>query len=480
MPSSTTSCGRRSTGARCSPAPSGRANSSGIYEKYAQAPVNAKGTAKRLFDVAERFLRTDALNKIDPEADPLSLVASDGTIDASHAALQSILDHLAKRGSVEGQRLMEDFAAAPYGWSKDTLRYLVAALLVAGEVTLRVAGDDITVRGDTAIEALKGGNGFKRVGVSLRDAKVDLETKLRASERLLTLTGDDPLPSEDQIAQTVQKHFPDLQKDYAGLAAQLDGLGLPGAARARSLFDDLTAVLRGDASQAATQLGAPESTLAADLGWARRVCQAFGNGAADPVQRAARYVKAIPDLPNTGALGNLGPATADALDRSRAVLARDDFYDALPDLRAAVSDVEAAIETTRAALDTEQADFLASQRARLEARPEWARLGPDDQLRLGAVIDGLHTSVGAGLDGIRQHVYKKYEIGEQLGLVREEAERLAIQQPEPEPPQDRTGETETVEAPTEIASTDQLDALIARLQTLRAAVASGARIVFRS
>ena len=450
------------------------AAASQIYDKYAQAPVNARAT------VAERFLRTDALNKIDPEADPLSLVASDGTIDSAHPALQSVLDHLAKRGSVEGQRLMEDFAAAPYGWSKDTLRYLVAALLVAGEITLRVAGDDITVRGDTAIEALKGTSGFRRTGVALRDAKIDLETKLRASERLLALTGDDPLPSEDQIAQTVQKHFPDLQKAYAGLASELNRLGLPGATRARALFDDLTAVLRGDASQAAAQLGAPESTLADDLAWARKVAHALDNGAADPVQRAARYVEAVPTLPTTGALGELGPATADALDRAQAVLARDDFYDALPDLRAAVSDVEAAVEATRQALDDEQVTFLTEQRGRIEGRPEWGRLGSDDQIRLGAFIDGLQAPVGSGLDGVRQHVYKKYEIGEQLRLVREEVERLADQQPPPEPPpQDRKGETETVETG-EIASTDQLDALIARLQGLRAAVASGARIVFRS
>lgn len=448
-----------------------------IYDKYPQAPVNAKGT------VAERFLRTDALNKIDPEADPLSLVASDGTIDASHPALQSILDHLAKRGSVEGQRLMEDFAAAPYGWSKDTLRYLVAALLVAGEITLRVAGDDITVRGDTAIEALKNASGFKRVGVALRDAKIDLETKLRASERLLTLTGDDPLPSEDQIAQTVQKHFPDLQKAYAGLASELNRLGLPGSLRAKGLFDDLTAVLRGDASQAAAQLGAPESTLADDLAWAHKVRQALDNDAAKPIQDAAAYVRAIPDLPTAGALGTLAPATDEARAQAKEILGREDFYDRLPDLRAAVADIAARVEETRQSLAAEQADFLTDRRAALEALPGWGRLGEDDRARLGDAVDGLSVPIGAGIDGLRHYVYQKFDLGSRLGLIHEEVQRLAAGADDADDEPDEVHEGETVrfdDLPREIATTAQLDAVIARLQGLRDAVASGARIVFRS
>lgn len=447
-----------------------------IYDKYAQAPVNAKGT------VAEKFLRTDALNKIDPEADPLSLVASDGTIDVSHPALRSVLDHLAKRGSVEGQRLMEDFAAAPYGWSKDTLRYLVAALLVAGEVTLRVAGDDITVRGDTAIEALKGTSGFRRTGVALRDAKIDLETKLRASERLLALTGDDPLPSEDQIAQTVQKHFPDLQKTYAGLASELNRLGLPGAQRAKGLFDDLTAVLRGDASQAAAQLGAEESTLADDLAWARKVRQALDNDAATPIQDAAAYVRAIPDLPTAGALGTLAPATDEARAQAKEILGREDFYDRLPDLRAAVADIAARVEETREALAAEQADFLADRRAALEALPDWGRLGEDDRARLGDAVDGLSVPVGAGIDGIRHYVYQKFDLGSRLGLIHEEVRRLAAEADDVGD-EHEVHEGETVrldDLPREIATTAQLDALIGRLQGLRDAVASGARIVLRS
>ena len=45
----------------------------------------------------------------------------------------------------------------------------MAALLLAGEIKLKVSGHEITVNGQQAIDALRTNNAFKTVGVSLRD-----------------------------------------------------------------------------------------------------------------------------------------------------------------------------------------------------------------------------------------------------------------------------------------------------------------------
>src|SRR5206468_2219566 len=125
-----------------------------------------------------------------------------------------------------------------YGWSKDTTRYLLAGLLVAGEVKLRIAGADVTVRGDVASDALKNNNSFNRVGVGLRsEGKPTAEAKARAVERLLSLTGETVLPLEDEISKIVIKCFPKFQRDYAALATQLRSLDLPGVERAENIQD---------------------------------------------------------------------------------------------------------------------------------------------------------------------------------------------------------------------------------------------------
>ena len=44
----------------------------------------------------------------------------------------SIRDYIDKRGTVDGKRLLDDFSSDPFGWSSDTTRYIVAAMLMAG------------------------------------------------------------------------------------------------------------------------------------------------------------------------------------------------------------------------------------------------------------------------------------------------------------------------------------------------------------
>ena len=50
---------------------------------------------------------------------------------------------------------MDEFSKAPYGWMKDTIRYLLAALFYAKKIKLRTNGnDELTVVGDQSLDAL--------------------------------------------------------------------------------------------------------------------------------------------------------------------------------------------------------------------------------------------------------------------------------------------------------------------------------------
>ena len=77
------------------------------------------------------------------------------SVDVDAKALVSIRDYLERNGAVEGKRLTDHFSSAPFGWSPDTVRYLVACLLLGGQIRLKVAGREITVSGQQAVEALR-------------------------------------------------------------------------------------------------------------------------------------------------------------------------------------------------------------------------------------------------------------------------------------------------------------------------------------
>ena len=172
-----------------------------VFDRYSEAPIRAAT------DLAEKFLRL-GLNGVTSQTDPLNLVQTHGgrpSINVDNKAITSVRDMIDRQGSVEGKRLIEIFSDAPFGWSQDTLRYLIAAMLVAGEIKLKVAGREVTVNGQQAIDALKTNNSFKPVGISLREERPSNEILAKAAERLTELSGDNVLPLEDDISKADRK-----------------------------------------------------------------------------------------------------------------------------------------------------------------------------------------------------------------------------------------------------------------------------------
>ena len=92
-----------------------------VFDRYPEAAHQAD------FILAEKFLKTP-LDQITTNEDPLTIVSRVGgraQIKTDHKAILSIRDYLGQSGQVEGRRLLEHFASPPFGWSKDTTRYLL-------------------------------------------------------------------------------------------------------------------------------------------------------------------------------------------------------------------------------------------------------------------------------------------------------------------------------------------------------------------
>ncbi|MCP4756089.1 MAG: BREX system P-loop protein BrxC, partial [Proteobacteria bacterium] len=243
-----------------------------VYDRYSEAPVRAETT------LAEKFLKLENLTAATAKTDPLSLVtitSGKPAINIEHKALISIRDIIDRHGRLEGKRLIECFSAPPFGWSQDTLRYLVAALLLGGKIALNVSGREITVNGQQAIDALKTNNSFKPIGISFRGEGPGIEEMALAAERLKELIGEMVMPVEDQICKTAAKYLPRIQSRIAPLGEKLAGLGLPGSERVNTAMRDIAELLFADASDAPKRFGNKESALYEDLKWAGEVRNAF-------------------------------------------------------------------------------------------------------------------------------------------------------------------------------------------------------------
>ncbi len=437
-----------------------------VFEKYSEAPVQVESA------VAERFLKTDHLDKIASKDDPLKLVKKIGKttgIDLGHKALVSIKDYLDKYGQTDGKKILDDFYASPYGWSKDTTRYLVAALLVGGEIKLRVSGQDITVRGDTAVQVLSNTTSFNKIGVALRsEGKPSPEMRLRASERLLELTGENVLPLEEDISKGVMRHFPDFQQDFAPLCAQLKNLELPGVDIAQSVQDRITEILKGDASDATHRLGGEACPLHDNLIWASKVKKAFDNGIEAIIRKVNRYLVAIPSLPAFGIPGQLIDETDMARLSLQELVERKDFFDAIPEFQTHLTALDSKIKQLASKLLQKEQEWLEKEKERLQQADEWGQLSGEDRLRIAGRLDALKIEAAADLAGMQKVINDHYSLMQQLELIENEIQTSIT----------TNGGEEGVETPTELlipfpalpvvfSTADEIDAIIRELSNLK-------------
>ena len=392
-----------------------------VYDKYPHAAVPADST------VAEKLLKTRDLAQVSGAADPLGLCsgASRGRpVNTAHPALVDIQDYLDRIGAADGQKLLEDFGRSPYGWSKDTIRYLVAALLIAGEITLRANNQDLLTRSEAAIEAIRNVPKFNKAGVRLRTEPPDQAAVLRAAKRLSSITGEEVLPLEENVNSAVQRNFPGLQARVAPLVVQLQSLGLSGADRAVRLQKTIQDLLSTEAN-VVKRLGATDSEAHEDIVWAGELLQAFENGLADPVRQVQRLGKEMAGLPHSGIPEQLRQKVAPVLGDLQATLSRDDFHRYVPEIRQKLVETDHGVAAAVTALRDEQASRLAAGRRALQALPEWARIGDEPRQRLSDMVAAGAPWVQEGLDGIAEAMARRFSDTEHLEQARAEVLRLA-------------------------------------------------------
>jgi hypothetical protein len=388
---------------------------SDVFYRFKEAPENVET------NLAERLLQTKDLSTIASTVDPLELVQKKGNatrINDTHPALVAILDHLKKHGEVDGRKLLEDFSRAPFGWFKDTTRYLVAALLISGRIRIRVGSQWIKVSGEKAIEGLKNNNTFIKVDVATNDETLSQDTLLRAATRLLSVTGQNILPMPQNVSRGVQEHFPKFQRDYASLVAELMAAGLPGTERAGRLQKQISQVLQGDASEAPAVIGAEECELIDNLVWAREVRKAFEHKLDETAIAAGELLREIPLLPKVGAAEVLLRESEALRTEIASILEREDFFTVGHDLRNRLQNLNRLVKASAEQLTNQFTQALNQERDDIRSTALWATLPEADRANFSEKLDALDLGTAADLAGMRTLVNRKLEADSTLASTR--------------------------------------------------------------
>lgn len=343
-------------------------------------------------DIAGKFLDAPRLDRMTRELDPAGFVqtkAGRSAVNMQHPALEEALRafsaEVAKVGSgrVQGSAVLDLFHAPPYGWSKDTTRYVFAALLFATEIELHTGDGVLKTPGAKALEAFRNTQSFNRVGLAPRGQKVPIEALDRASQRLEKMFDVEVLPLEDQVSRTVRAHFPNVMERVGPLPARLRLLSLPGEERARLFIGSCADLLKEDAGGAASLLGGVVCSIPEDEAWSRGVVAALDGGGEAEVQRARGIVAELDAL-----AGDFDDTNALREHASRAtiqeILASEEFHRRMADLRASVRAIQDAVRSAYVDARKRLVDATEAARGRIQSRPSWSKIGADNQATLDA------------------------------------------------------------------------------------------------
>lgn len=444
-----------------------------VFDRHAQAPVRVET------GLAEKFLKAGGLAAVTSQNDPLGLVRAQGgapSVNTNHPALKSIHDYIDRNGAAEGKRLIDHFASAPFGWSPDTLRYLIAALLSAGEIKLKVSGREVSANGQQAVNALKSNNAFRRVGVALRYGKPSNEILARTAERMTALTGESVIPLEAEISKAAVKHLPQFQSRFAPLGAKLEALGLPGAERVQFLSHAIADLLFTDASDAPERLGGEQSDLYDSLQWAREADTAFQQGLETTIKELRRHCHEITQLPEVGAPGRLRRDLEETLTLVTDRLAADDFHKHATDLNTLLTRIKTHVGDAAVEMHKAQTQTIEAAQNDLHRLEQWQALTPDERAGVEAQFKGFHIQTTKDLEGVKRLITQEFNIHSTLADIRRRiidiGAKRAIEKEEAlkQKALEEKRSLLTVTIPAEVASLKELNRMLETLKQIRADV----------
>ncbi len=282
--------------------------------------VAMKGIAEKIFDkypMASASMKADCVNKLAAYADlttlpdslnPLKIVnKTDGSIDTAHDAVVEIKDYIASKGDLSGSELTRHFEAMPYGWSKDTLRYITALMLKAGIILIRVAGKSVTVFGDMAVTAMANNNSFAKISIELNTEGALSPAELLAAAKQVTSifgSGKRIAPVKDQIAKEAFSKVKMNINKFAALQKDFELLHLAGLSTISRAIDYANRIMESEGGDAAYLLSKDNECPKA-LKYAMDMLQcAAQSGLIDHIKHMHKLIDDAATLPQLGQLAD--------------------------------------------------------------------------------------------------------------------------------------------------------------------------------
>lgn len=419
-----------------------------IFEKYPLASANMKSDCvNKLFEFSNLTTIPDSLN-------PLQIInKSEGTINANHKALSEIKDYIEIRNEVSGLDLLNNFERDPYGWQKDTCRYLVALMLRAGVIQLRIAGRDITVFGQTAVDAMQNNNSFSKLSISLNIEETLTPAELLKAAQNLTALFNSPRisPVKDQIADEALKKVKYHSQRFNKLLPSFEQLKLAGSSLVQKAISYTQRIIDSEGGEAAYLLGKDSECYKAF----KYVMDVYKKDSEskmiDQLKHISFIIESTSKLPEVPMLEEFRKNVNNASQLYNQYIATVDIHQIAPDIKDLNDQIDNFIEGACLKFRTDANSTIANSRNEIRQMIEYGKLSDAQKTTVDASMDALDLDyVSPSLEILceLQNKYTQYYLPSgRIDYIKSEIRRMANENEPPVTTQPPTS-TETENQPT--------------------------------
>jgi len=369
-----------------------------IFDRFTDAEVSPSS------DELNKLLSADNLKGLTGSIEKLRLCKEDGgqwVIDTNRPALQAVLNRIqGKSAGLSGKELADFFGDAPYGWTLDAVKFLMAALQVAGKLKATHNGQHYVGCTKPEVRPLFTSNTtFRSTLFTSYTGTISQQDVIEASKLFHKFAGKTvPGVQPGPLAREIRAKAVSVNAELNSVSRAMAPLQLPGiealeqASEQVSTWQDnndeeVVKAFRSSAEavkEAWQRAKGIQEVLMARSEDLRRARRALGSEIWGQLQQEA-------DLP-----ADLQEVQATLADRLQA----PSFYEKLPDIDQLTTRLEEAYGQRRNAAQQALTAQVQQRMQQLEQAPGFGMLEPERQKQLRAPLEQKTTDAEA-LDLVR-------------------------------------------------------------------------------
>lgn len=373
-----------------------------VFEKYPLASTNMKADCvSKLASYSDITTIPDALN-------PFKIInKSKGTIDTSNLAISAIKDFIASRNEVTGQELMNYFERDPYGWAKDTIRYIVALTLKASVIQLRVAGKNITVFGNSAVDAMANNNSFNKISITLNtEGALSIPELLNAAQNLVSLFNCGRVaPVKDHIAKEAYGKIKYYLPRFNNLLPTFETYGLAGLSQMRSAINYAQRIIDSEGGEAAYLLGKDNDCVnafkyAMDIMKCNQTASLF-----DHIKHINHIMQESKNLPELIQLADFRKHMNDVAQLYNDYIKTPDLHHIVSEITDLKNQVDSYLQQGCIEFQTQSNAQLNDSRDEIKAMPEFEQLTDVQKIEIETLLNRLNVDCRSNsIESLREMV----------------------------------------------------------------------------